>query len=433
MKSLATRVFSPVWRWINNPPSRFIGASYAHHLSVRDSRRAKALIESPWFQARFPDLQLDPNRTANENFGNKHTGWMMATSVDGVGTGERGDQFIIDDPLSVSQADSPVKRQNALKWFHETVPSRLNNLDTDQIVIIMQRLHEEDVANAAINLGYEHLNIPMHYDPSNTSSRLFTGWTDPRTEEGTLMWPDRFPEEAVQRLEQSLGPYAAAAQLEQNPVPRTGGLIETDQINFIDELPTKIVRAMSEPDPEVLFVRGWDLAGSEGKGAYTVGALLALDLSTPSYPMYAIDVRRARINPTAARTLMTTCAESDPQGTRIIYPKDPGQAGIDQVQNIATVLEGFAHKAEPQSGSKETRAEPFAAKVGTGTFFVLQRAWTEHYIQELRFFPKGKYKDQVDASSSAYSELARMIKRKPKQLALVSESQQNRAKVSIYG
>jgi len=249
------------------------------------------------------------------------------------------------------------------------------------------------------------------------------------------MWPERFSEEAVQNLENTLGPYASAAQLEQSPVPRTGGLIETEQINEIDELPAHIVRAMSPdtPDASILFVRAWDLAGSEGKGAYTVGTLFALDLTTPSRPLYAIDVRRKRVNPAAARQLMLQCADTDPPGTRIIYPRDPGQAGIDQANTIAATLEGYPHRAEQQSGSKETRAEPFAAKVGTGTFFVLQRAWTEHYVQELRFFPKGKYKDQVDASSSAYNELARLIRRRPTELHLISESQQNRAKVTHYG
>jgi predicted phage terminase large subunit-like protein len=432
MKSLTTRVFSPVWRWLNSPSSRFIGASYAHHLAIRDNRRAKALIESDWFRSRFPEVEIDPNRAASENFANRNTGWMMATSVEGVGTGERGDQFIIDDPLSVTQADSPVKRQSALKWFHETVPSRLNDLERDQIVLIMQRLHEEDVANAAIDLGYEHLNIPMHFDPDATKTTGI-GWEDPRSTPGELMWPERFPEEAVASLENTLGPYAAAAQLEQTPVPRTGGLIETEQINEIDELPAHIARAMSEINPSVFFVRAWDLAGSEGKGAYTVGVLIAQDHTAPSSPIYIIDVRRKRINPSAARQLMVSCAADDPPGTRIIYPRDPGQAGMDQAQTIASVLEGYAHRPEAQSGSKETRAEPFAAKVGTGQIFVLQRAWTEHYVQELRFFPKGKYKDQVDASSSAYNELARMNRRRPPEIHIRSESQTNRAKVARYG
>lgn len=427
-KSLTTRVFSPVWAWLSNPNARYIGASYAHHLSTRDNRRAQQLIMSDWFRLRFPELKIDPRRQAVENFGNTKTGWMLATSVEGIGTGERGDQFVIDDPLSAKQADSPTYRQAALKWFHETVPSRLNDLDSGQIVIIMQRLHEEDVANAAIELGYDHLNIAMHYDPDNAPRPTSIGWTDPRTTPNELMWPERFSEEAVQRLEQSLGPYASAAQLEQTPVPRTGGLIETDLLVLKEEPPAQYADPYNS---NILRVRAWDLAGSQGKGAYTVGVRLATDITDPAHPIYVEDVRRSRLSPNGVRTLMKTTAETDPPGTHIVYPKDPGQAGLAQVQSFATLLEGYSHRPEPQTGSKEERAEPFAAKVGASQVHVLQKGWTDHYMQELRFFPKGKYKDQVDATASAYNEIVRRLKRKrTPALRILSESQPNSAKVS---
>jgi len=427
-KSLTTRVFSPVWGWLQNPHSRYIGASYAHHLSTRDNRRAQQLITSDWFRQRFPELKIDPRRQAVENFGNNQTGWMLATSVEGIGTGERGDQFVIDDPLSAKQADSPTYRQAALKWFYETVPSRLNDLDSGQILIIMQRLHEEDVANAAIELGYDHLNIPMHFDTEQIRKPTSIGWTDPRTKHNQLMWPERFSESAVIKLEQSLGPYASAAQLEQTPVPRTGGLIETDLIIMKEQAPASI---MDPDNPNIIRVRAWDFAGSKGKGAYTVGALLATDITDPDRSLYILDVRRQRLNPAGVRALVSSTAEDDPPGTVILYPKDPGQSGLDQVQSYATLLEGYSHKAEPQTGSKEERAEPFAAKVGASQVYLLEKGWTDHYKQELRFFPKGKYKDQVDATASAYNEIARRLRHKrTPEVRLVSESQSNRAKVN---
>ena len=426
MKSLSTRVFAPVWRWLHQPRARFIGASYSHSLALRDNRRAKMIVESEWFRDRFKDLTIDPNRSANEDFGNTRTGWMKATSVGGVGTGERGDQFIIDDPHNVSEAESETKRRTALNWFHETVPSRLNDLSKDSIVVIMQRVHQEDVAQAAIELGYEHLLIPMHYDPDRTFY-ISTGWTDPRTVEGQLMWEERFPRAAVERLEDTLGPYAAAAQLEQSPVPREGGLIEVDEINIIEKLPR---------DRNFVWARGWDLAGSQGKGAYTVGVLIAFDVDNRD--LYIVDVRRKRLNPTGVRQLMNDTAENDAEmfddssRVRIVYPKDPGQAGKAQAQDIADELLGFNVRAEQQTGDKETRAEPFASHVGSGKVFCLDRGWTKHYLEELRFFPRGKYKDQVDASASAYNELIRLTRKKKRvTLAIVSESQPNPAKVEI--
>ena len=424
MKSLSTRVFAPVWRWLWQPRSRFIVASYSHSLALRDNRRAKMLLESDWFRDRFPNVQLDQNRAANEDFGNNKTGWMKATSVGGVGTGERGDQFIIDDPHNVSEGESEVKRRTALNWFHETVPSRLNDLEKDSIVIIMQRIHQEDVAQAAIELGYDHLLIPMHYDPDR-KYYLSTGWRDPRTVEGQLMWEARFSSDAVARLEEALGPYAAAAQLEQSPVPREGGLLDVDEVTLIEKLPQKL---------DLVWARGWDLAGTQGKGAFTVGVLMAYDVDTRN--VYIVDVRRKRLNPNGVRQLMRTTAEQDAEmfddatRVRIIYPKDPGQAGKAQAIDIGDDLTGYVTRAEAQSGDKETRAEPFAAHIGGGKVFCLNRAWTKAYLEELRFFPKGKYKDQVDATASAYNELLRITRKKKSTLLMVdSERQRNPANV----
>jgi len=186
MKSLLTRAFWPTWSWISNPSLRYIGASYAEALAARDNRRAKMIVESDRYRRLFPQVQLSSDQAQKVNFANTETGSMMATSVKGRATGERGDVFVIDDPHNVLEAESEAIRGETLQWFREVVPSRVNDLDRSAFVCIMQRVHHEDVAAAAIEQGYEHLLIPMHYDAlrSRTTS---IGWTDPRREEGELI------------------------------------------------------------------------------------------------------------------------------------------------------------------------------------------------------------------------------------------------------
>jgi predicted phage terminase large subunit-like protein len=197
-------------------------------------------------------------------------------------------------------------------------------------------------------------------------------------------------------------------------------MFQVDNIRQIDEL----------PDEPFIAVRAWDLAGSEGKGAFTVG--LKLLYGEKSQQFYIADVVRQQLSGGAVRDLIQRVAEEDGITTRIIYPRDPGQAGKVQAEDIGAMLRGFIAKSEAQSGSKELRAEPFASQVEIGKVSILKRTWTKAFLDELRFFPKGKFKDQVDASASAFNELAALTRRNKKtpMLSVVGERHENVHKVA---
>jgi predicted phage terminase large subunit-like protein len=394
MKSLLTRAFWPSWSWIAQPSLRYIGASYAEALAARDNRRAKMIVESPLYQRLFPHVRLSDDQAQKVNFANTSTGSMMATSVRGRATGERGDVFVIDDPHNVLEAESEAIRGETLQWFREVVPSRVNDLDRSAFVCIMQRVHHEDVAAAALEQGYEHLLIPMHYDPSRARTTSI-GWKDPRTEPGDLMWPERFSARAVAELETTLGIYAASAQLEQRPTPREGGLFKADKIQTIDAVPQ---------DEEIVWCRAWDLAATDGGGAYTAGVLVGWRVAARR--VIIAGVRRERVGPEGVRKLIEDTAGIDGDDVPISIPQDPGQAGKAQARDFTVRLAGYRVRIEPQTGSKETRAEPFAAQVEAGNVDIVTGHWNRDFIEELRHFPRGVYKDQVDAASSAFNAVA---------------------------
>jgi len=394
MKSLLTRAFWPTWSWVSQPSLRYIGASYAEALAARDNRRAKMIVESPLYQRLFPRVRLSDDQAQKVNFANTETGSMMATSVRGRATGERGDVFVIDDPHNVLEAESEAIRGETLQWFREVVPSRVNDLDRSAFVTIMQRVHHEDVAAAAIEQGYEHLLIPMHYDPARSRTTSI-GWTDPRTEPGTLMWEARFSAKAVQELETTLGIYAASAQLEQRPTPREGGLFKVDKIKTLDAVPQ---------GEEIVWCRAWDLAATDGEGAYTAGVLVGWRVAARR--VIVAGVRRERVGPEGVRKLVEDTAGIDGDDVPISIPQDPGQAGKAQARDFTVRLAGYRVRIEPQTGSKETRAEPLAAQVEAGNVDVVTGTWNKDFIEELRHFPRGVYKDQVDAASSAFNAVA---------------------------
>jgi predicted phage terminase large subunit-like protein len=140
-------------------------------------------------------------------------------------TGSRGDRVILDDPLSVDDANSKAALLAAESTFREALPTRVNN-DESAIVVIMQRLHEKDTSGIILaeKLPYVHLMLPMRFESTRRCSNQI--FTDPRKTEGELLFPERFPEQTVTELEKTLGEYATAGQLQQRPSPAGGGILK---------------------------------------------------------------------------------------------------------------------------------------------------------------------------------------------------------------
>lgn len=252
MKSLLCSVFFPLWQWgpRDKPEQRYLNFSYAAHLTQRDNDRMLRVLQSPeWKELWGPRKETEIDRygrkiTVNKGFelraegkeqiSTSRTGWKLATSVDGVGTGERGNVVILDDPHSVSAAESETVRPKTVLWFKEAMSNRLNNYETSTIIVIMQRTHEADVSGEIIesNLGYTHLCIPMEYEREmhcttfDNDGEVF--WTDPRSVDGDLMWPERFSREAVERDIKPLGEHVWVGQYQQRPEPRGGAIIKRD-------------------------------------------------------------------------------------------------------------------------------------------------------------------------------------------------------------
>jgi predicted phage terminase large subunit-like protein len=239
----------------------------------------------------------------------------------------------------------------------------------------------------------------MHYD-STRARTTSIGWTDPRRDEGELMWPERFSQRAVDDLVKTLGPYASSAQLEQRPTPREGGLFKADRIQKIAAV----------PDEEIVWCRAWDLAATDGGGAYTAGVLVGWRVEAQR--VIIADVKRARLGPEGVRKLVADTADFDGVAVPLSIPQDPGQAGKAQARDFTVRLAGYRVRIEPQSGSKETRAEPLAAQVEAGNVDIVEGDWNRDFIEELRHFPRGVYKDQADAASSGFNAVAPKRQRK---------------------
>lgn len=391
MKSLLTGVIWPAWEWgpAGKPGMRFLGTAHKQDLAVRDAMKCRRLINSAWYQSRWP-IALTTDQNAKTKFENDKTGFREAMAFASM-TGSRGDRVILDDPLSADDANSQAALLAAELTFTEALPTRVNN-DQSAIVVIMQRLHERDTSGIILDRGldYTHLRLPMRFEPDRRCVTPF--FTDPRTADGELLFPERFSEAQVCDLEKTMGSYASAGQLQQRPAPRGGGMFRRDWFQVVDAAPANCQ-----------WVRGWDLAATANdNAAYTAGVKIG---RAPDGRFYIADSRRIQGSAADAERLIVNTASQDGATVRGSIPQDPGQAGKAQSQYLIRQLAGYAYKATPESGDKETRAMPLAAQAEAGNVLLIRGDWNRDFLAELETFPMGKFKDQVDAATRAFSEL----------------------------
>lgn len=425
MKSLTTNVFWPSWEWgpRNRPDLRFVSASYSADLTLRDNRRCRQLIADEKYQRHWGDrVKIVSDQDAKGKFENSQRGWKLATSVGGLGTGERGDRFIVDDPHNIKDAESERIRESTLQWFTEVVPSRVNNPQTAAFIVIMQRVHERDVSGLILahELGYEYLNLPMEYEDDHPyPCRNSIGFKDWRSTPGELLWPERFSADDVDTLKKQLrswgGGYAEAGQLQQRPAPRGGGMFHRKWWRFYETAATGYhiaarpngcsdVTAVELPKQFDWMVLSCDAAFK----ASLSGSRVSIQIIGGKGPFrFVLD------NITKAMTFKETCdtilqvdARGKPTGgllakwpcTHIlIEDKANGPAVIDTLRQIVSGVIPI----QPEGG-KESRASAIQPAIESGHILLPDGApWLDDFISEFASFPVGAKDDQVDALSQA--------------------------------
>lgn len=399
MKSLSVCVFWPCWEWIQKVGEKYIFASYAATLSYRDSVRRSRLINSPWFRSYWSQINLV--KDTGEKIENERGGYMVATSVGGVATGEGGDKIIVDDPHNVRDVESEIIRLSALMWWDEVMSSRLNSIKTGVKIIIMQRSHDNDLTGheLAKEIGYEHLCLPARYEGENRC-KTSLGFVDPRTETGEALYPDRFSAKDLDTLEKELGRYAAAAQLQQRPAPREGGMFNMGQFKLIRDINLSTVKAA---------VRYWDKAGTEGGGCYSCGVLMyrtgegGFIVADCIYGQWSAANREREIK--LADEIDNQRAKQYSFRHETWIEKEGGSGGKESAENTIRNLAGSRVYADRVTGEKSTRAEPFSIQLDIGNVSLYVGEWTDFYLRNMRDYPKTTYKDFGDATGGAFNHL----------------------------
>ena len=411
MKSYLTSVMWPAWEWTFAPGKSYWTASYDTHLSGRLSAMSRDLMLTTWYQERWGE-RFRFVRDAEHFFGNNRGGIRLATSPESKGTGYHGDRILLDDALKAADDISKATLEQVNDWYDGTITSR--GLGPEHArVIIMQRLHENDIAAHALELeDWTVLALPERYE----SKHPFAWSKDPRSVEGQLLWPEYRPEGMVAAQEKSLR-HRAAGQLQQRPAPREGNIIKRNWWRFYDPAILTdekrkprlrmVVQSVDAPlkdkeSNDLVSIQAWGVRGAD---------------------RFLLDVRTEHMNYNQAKRAIKEQAAY----VRGLYPRvghriliENAGYGVELLVDLKRELTGVTKISPGQDGDKVMRAEAAAGDLESGNCWLpgigggpdeslgparVVSAQIKTFIESCAVFPNGAHDDDVDAWSQTMNYL----------------------------
>jgi len=388
----------PAWEWIERPSLQYLTASYAKDVATRDAVDSRRIIESEAYQRCWGDkYRMTSDQNVKTRYENNHKGSRIVTATDAAGTGFGGNRIVVDDPVSALEADSVVKLATSIEWWKGTASTRLNNPESDAIVVVHQRLAQGDLTGYILehemgaSMGWEHLVLPMRYDKALTKTTSL-GFVDPRKKQGELLSPARLSEPTVVEMENRLGKYHTAAQLQQNPGSREGTLFKAKDWRYYHAPPAQLFSQMEE------IIWSWDCSFKDGLGNDPVSGLCIGRRGADKYLL-------ARVNDTMGfsktKTAIQNSAAMLPFKRKLIAvlieDKANGPAVIDALEHEVAALTPIT----PQGG-KVVRANAVQPQHEAGNFYLPSPTlpgyeWVIDFVDVFTKFPGVPHDDDVDA------------------------------------
>jgi predicted phage terminase large subunit-like protein len=389
LKSVTASIAFPAFVLGHDPSRRIVCISYSGDLAKKHANDFRAVLEAPWYRELFPGTRIGQKDSETE-IELTARGSRLATSVGGTLTGRGGDLIIIDDPLKPDDAYSEAKRNAANEWFKSTLLSRLDDKRTGAIIIVMQRLHMDDLTGFVTSQSdeWEILDLPAiaeveeHVPISDTKTYF--------RRVGEALSPEREPLSILEHMKSQLGSDAFSAQYQQRPVPPGGAMIKRDWIERYQELPPQRERS--------LILQSWDTASKGGpENDFSVCTTWVISRDGR---WYLVDVWRKRVDYPALKAAVRELA-SQYAANRVLV--EDARAGTSLVQELLGKVDGIV--AVMADGSKPTRMSVATAKFESGLVYLPERAsWLADFEAELFAFPGGRHDDQCDSVSQALSD-----------------------------
>jgi predicted phage terminase large subunit-like protein len=383
LKSTMVSVALPSWLLGQDPSLRVICASHSGELSFKFARDTRSVMTSRWYQDLFPQTRIDPRKNSDVELMTTKRGGRLSTSVGGTLTGRGGDILVIDDPIKPSDADSEARRREVIEWFTSTAISRLDDKHDGAMIVVMQRVHVDDLAGYLKEQGgWTVLELPAIAEEEQ--SIQIGGGHVYRRKVGELLFPEREPRELLDQIRREMGSYAFSAQYQQNPAPREGTLIKRSWFGEFTEWPAR-------PD---LTVISWDTASkTEEIHDYSVGTIWYVCRGL----YHLVHVNRLKLTfPDLLRFIMQEAKfETNP-----VILIEESVAAIPLIQSLKE--RGVNATGIKPEGDKIMRVLGQTPLLESGKVMLPDKApWKDSFLNEICSFPGGKHDDQVDSMTQA--------------------------------
>jgi predicted phage terminase large subunit-like protein len=368
----------PAWFLGRNPSERVVVVSYSDFLARSHANDFRLLVNHPIYQAAFPAMRLA--RDTDRELVTTKRGKRIATSIDGTLTGLGGNLIIIDDPLKLGDAMSEAVRTRVIEWYRSTLLSRGDDKSAARIVLVMQRVHQNDLAGYLQEQGgFEVLNLPAIAQREETfclgNARTYT------RQRGELLHPEQEPAHVLAELKREMGPIAFSAQYQQSPIPPGGTIIKRKWLAPYDEI---------HQQAGDRIIMSWDIALSETEtGDYSACVVLLRRREV----FYILEVVRGRFPFDLLKRKVMEVKKRYGSPSTLLVEDSPISRGLIQSLREQSI-NVTAYKPDTDKRARVIAQSDLFA--GGSVRFPRRAPWLEDFTAELLAFP-GRHDDQVDA------------------------------------
>ncbi len=382
-KSTIVSIMFPAWAWTRDPSLRFITGSYSSELSIGHAVTTRDLVQSDKYRKLFPYVRINKDQNTKANYKLTRGGQRFSTSTGGTVTGVHAHVIIVDDPLNPKQAASDAELKTANDWIAKTLSTRKVDKELTPMILIMQRLAEDDCAGVLLSkfASNKHICLPCDDSWPILPKNLVKYYK----ENGGLLDPRRLNRAVLKDYQIVLGTFGYAGQFGQQPVPEGGGIFKKDWLKFYERLPGKFER----------IVQSWDTAFKTGEdNDFSAGTVWG---ETRNKEYYLLEVLRGKWMFTELEAKIQEFYQRWRPVAVLVEDKASGQSIIQNLKS-RTSLPIIPIK-DTQKG-KEARASAISPLFEAGKVYLPKDApWLANYISELTKFPRGKHDDQVDSTT----------------------------------
>ena len=396
MKSICVSIAWPAWILGLNPKARIIAASYSQILSERLSLDTRYILQTTWYQELFPEVKIIRDQNTKHRFQTTQLGYRFATSVGGTITGEGGNFLIVDDPMNPLQSESKTYRQKVCNWFNQSLLTRLNDRKNGVVVVVMHRLHTEDLTGHLLTKKghgnrWHHLSLPL---VSTRKTKVYA-FALPRilrssgrksrrvlhVRQGSEPLRRSMSAQYIERLKQDVGTYAFSSQYQQDPIDNLGkGIIKRQWFRrYIDRISHE----------ECVIVQSWDTAGTKARSS---NFSVCTTWAHRGGDFFLLEVHRVRLEYVALKRLVLRLESVWKPNAVLIESKSSGMQLTQELSSHLPII------SVVPIGAKDTRVFKIIQMIESGRVLLpYEASWLGDFEREVCSFPHYEYDDQVDS------------------------------------